>query len=211
MINPKSVILGHHLKKSRNVVRRVRDHGYFIPRQQLIETLYCLPEFFHWSEHSHTSHDNFIRDICDGQYIRNSPFFQRNPKALQIILYNDDIEIVNPLGTHVKKHKITLFYASFANIPPEYRSKLQSIFLIAIAKSKHLKRHGFDRLLKIFIETVNILSSEGLQIEVNGLPYTVKGALVMAPADTPAANNLGGFTEGVGFAYKKCRTCFISN
>lgn len=39
----------------------------------------------------------------------------------------------------------------------------------------------------------------------------VEGAVVMAPADTPAANSLGGFKEGVGFAYINCRTCLVSN
>lgn len=211
MVNPKSVLLGHHLKKSKGSVHRVQDHGYFIPLQDLIESLYNLPKFCFWLEHTHNSQDNLMKDICDGQYISNSPLFERNSNALQILLYNDDIEIVNPLGTHVKKHKITLFYASFANIPPEYRSKLQSIFLIAVAKSKYLKHHGFGKLLKDFIDTVNKMSSDGLQIVVNGLPRTIKGALVMTPADTPAANSLGGFKEGVGFAYKKCRTCLISN
>ena len=33
----------------------------------------------------------------------------------------------------------------------------------------------------------------------------------MTPADTPAANSLGVFKEGVGFAYKKCRACLVSN
>lgn len=55
------------------------------------------------------------------------------------------------------------------------------------------------------------MSSGGLQIEANGRQYNVEGAVVMAPAGTPAANSLGGFKEGVGFAYKKCRTCLVSN
>lgn len=210
MISTKSIVLGHHLKKSKNVVSRVKDHGYIIPLRELVAALHNLPEFLYWCQHTHVSQGNLMTDICDGQYVKNNPFFQQNPNALQIVLYNDDIEIVNPLGTHVKKHKITLFYATFANIPPEYRSKLQSIFLVAVAKSKYLKKHGVKKLLKDFIETVNIMSSMGLPVEVNGLNLRVKGAVVMAPADTPAANNLGGFKEGVGFAYKKCRTCLIS-
>lgn len=143
--------------------------------------------------------------------MKNNQLFRRNPKALQIILYNDYIEIVNPLGIHIKKHKITLFYATFANIPPEYRSKLHAIFLIGVARSRILKSYGISKLLENFIKTVNVMSSGGLQIEANGRQYNVEGAVVMAPADTPAANSLGGFKEGVGFAYKKCRTCLVSN
>ena len=57
------------------------------------------------------------------------------------------------------------------------------------------------------------MSYGGLHIEANCTQYTVDGAVVMTPADTPAANSLGGyrFKEGVGFAYKKCRACLVSN
>lgn len=211
IICPQPVTLGSHLKKTKGTVKRIRDQGYFIPFEDLIKALYCLPEVLYWFQHSHKSNDNFVRDICDANYVKNNQLFKRNPKALQIILYNDDIEIVNPLGTHIKKHKITLFYATFANIPPEYRSKLHAIFLIGVARSRILKSYGISKLLDNFIKTVNVMSSGGLQIEANGKQYNVEGAVVMAPADTPAANSLGGFKEGVGFAYKKCRTCLVSN
>ncbi|CAC5401624.1 unnamed protein product [Mytilus coruscus] len=78
-------------------------------------------------------------DICDGEFIRNSPFFQQNPNAIQVILNADDVEIVNPLGSHIKKHKLTMFYFTKANIPPQYRSKLHVIQLLAIAKTNDLR------------------------------------------------------------------------
>lgn len=211
MVSPQSIELGYHLKKSQGGIKRIRDYGYFIPFEDLITILYCLPEVQFWFQNNHKTHDTLMRDICDGCYIKENPLFRRNPNALQIILYNDDIEIVNPLGTHVKKHKVTLFYVAFANIPPEYRSKLQSIFLVAVAKSRYIRKHGVSKLLKNFIQTVSRLVSGGFEIQVNGRAHNIEGALVMAPADTPAANSLGGFKEGVGFAYKKCRTCLISN
>ena len=37
------------------------------------------------------------------------------------------------------------------------------------------------------------------------------GVLVMAPCDTLAAQWLGGFKEGVGFAHRVCRTCDVDN
>lgn len=79
-------------------------------------------------------------DICDGEFIRNSPFFQQNPNAIQVILNTDDVEIVNPLGSHIKKHKLTMFYFTIANIPPQYRSKLHIIQLLAIAKKNVWKK-----------------------------------------------------------------------
>lgn len=47
------------------------------------------------------------------------------------------MEIVNPPGAHVKKHKITVFYFTLCNIPPEFRSQLHAMQLLAIAKTRH--------------------------------------------------------------------------
>ena len=53
---------------------------------------------------------------------------------LQVLLYLDEIEIVNPIGTHVKKQKLTMFYFTIANIPPSFRSRYEAIQLLAVAK-----------------------------------------------------------------------------
>jgi len=210
MIDLVPVLLGFQLKTIKGEGKRVRDFGYVIPFKELLTALYNLPEFLFWIEHSHEQRNGVMMDFCDGNFMQNHALFSHNKKALQIVLYNDDLEIVNPLGTHVKKHKITVFYVTFGNIPPEYRSKLQAIFPIAFVKTKLTKKHGLNKLLQDFIQTVNIMSSGGFTINVNGTDHNVEGALVIAPADTPASNLIGGFKEGVGFSYKKCRTCKIT-
>ena len=57
-------------------------------------------------ENSHQRHDEMIADYCDGQVYRQHPLFSRDPHALQIILYYDDVEVVNPLGSKTSKHKV---------------------------------------------------------------------------------------------------------
>ena len=47
-------------------------------------------------------------DFCDGsQYLTHSLFSVDNT-ALQIILYYDELELCNPLGSRRKKHKLGL-------------------------------------------------------------------------------------------------------
>ena len=82
------------------------------------------------------SQDDFMYDICDGAILSNPPLFSVDRKALQIILNCDDMEIVNPLGSHVKKSKIMMFYFTLDNIPLQYRSKLQVIQLLAASRTK---------------------------------------------------------------------------
>ena len=150
-------------------------------------------------------------DFCDGDYLQRHPVFKRNKHALQIILYTGDLEIVNPLGTHTRKHKVTVFYFTLGNIPPEDRSKLSNIYLLAVAKAQHVKRHGMQKLLDDLIGTLNDLSNGGIAFTVNGQERLFEGGLVAVTADTSAANLLGGFKEGVGFAKIPCRLCFVTS
>ena len=39
---------------------------------------------------------------------------------------------------------------------------------------------------------------------------TVRGAVVCLCGDIPASNFLGGFKEGVGFSFRKCRQCLCT-
>lgn len=50
--------------------------------------------------------DDVMTDFCDGQYIKDNPFFLKYPSALQFILYYDDIEVCNPLGASAGVHKL---------------------------------------------------------------------------------------------------------
>ena len=55
---------------------------------------------------SHVSGDETMRDFCDGTYYKEHPVFSAHPEALQILLYYDDIEVGNPLGTKAGEHKL---------------------------------------------------------------------------------------------------------
>ena len=57
-------------------------------------------------ENSHQRNDGMIADYCDGEVFRQHPLFSRDLCALQIQLYYDDVEVVNPLGSKTTKHKV---------------------------------------------------------------------------------------------------------
>ena len=57
-------------------------------------------------ENPHKSSDGLIRDYCDGEQFRNHPLFSVDSKALQIMVYYDDLETCNPLGSRATKHKL---------------------------------------------------------------------------------------------------------
>lgn len=54
----------------------------------------------------HFSKDGNMRDYCDSPSFKEHPLFRDDPNALQIQLYYDDVEVVNPLGGNTKVHKL---------------------------------------------------------------------------------------------------------
>ena len=82
-----------------------------ILQMQLIFIYYkCI----HQIHHNHERSDNLMSDFCDGELYRKHSLFSVDRQALQVLLYNDDIEICNPLGSRAKVHKMCKYINSFA-------------------------------------------------------------------------------------------------
>ena len=124
------------------------------------------------SKRIHT--DGLIEDFCDGTVFANHPLFSIDPCALQIIAYYDEVEICNPLGSHVKKYKLGIVFYTLGNIAPKYRSRLRLFNLAIIATSPIIEKHGLDNVLKPFIHDLNILSKTGITVSFFGVPKLLK-------------------------------------
>ncbi len=210
LVEPQEVLLGTEFKKIKGHMTEVKRYGYCIPLEKTLQALLNLPEIRTAVSASHYSESSMMKDVCDGMYIRTHPLFLKDPSALAIVLNHDDMEIVNPLGSRVKKNKLSMFYFYLANIPPQFRSKLVAIQLVAVARSRELRKYGVDKLLEDFVTTLNELQCRGIKFKIGTSEHLVYGTLVMAPCDTLAAQWIGGFKEGVGFAVKPCRTCEVT-
>ena len=53
---------------------------------------------------------NTLIDFCDGSAFNEHLLYSKDHKALQIVLYFDELEICNPLGSRKKKHKLGICY-----------------------------------------------------------------------------------------------------
>ena len=50
-----------------------------------------------------------MKDFCDGVIYKNHPVFKSQNLALQIVLYYDDVETANPLGSKAGNHKLGIY------------------------------------------------------------------------------------------------------
>ena len=54
----------------------------------------------------HQRNDDKLEDLCDGTAYKEHPLFSKDETALQIMLYYDDLEVANPIGSRSTKHKL---------------------------------------------------------------------------------------------------------
>lgn len=209
-VEPEKIFLGKEYKTIKGRPRKVNQYGYYIPIDKVIQVLLHSTNVLYWIENDHFSDDDIMRDFCDGTYIRTNPYFQAHPEALQIILFYDDAEFCNPIGHRTKKHSMGLFYWTLGNFPPSHRSSYSSIFLLAVAKTKHLKKWGLNNLLCRFISTLKRLDT-GIKVIINGIEKEVHGRLIAAPCDSLGSASLGGYKMPGSFARKPCRSCNVSS
>lgn len=159
---------------------------------------------------SRIHNDGTLRDFCDGELFRQHPLFSKDHMALQIIAFYDELELCNPLGTHVKKHKLGIVLFTLGNIDPKFRSSLRVIHLVLAATAPVIEKHGLDAIMEPFVEDLKSLASEGITVFVNGIERTFRGALLAFLADNLASHSLAGFKESFSFALRLCRTCLIT-
>ena len=158
---------------------------------------------------SRIRNDGIMEDFCDGATFKSHPLFSQDPEALQIIGYFDELEVCNPLGSHIKKHKVGVVFYTLGNIHPKFRSTFRAINLAILATKPVLEKHGIDAVLQPFIEDCNKLATTGVSVCVKGADRVFKGALLAFLADNLASNELGGFKLSFSFSFRCCRTCLV--
>ena len=151
-----------------------------------------------------------LKDTRDGTVYKCHPVFSQNHNALQIIPYYDKIEPCNPLGSHAKFHKLECLFFTLGNIPAKFRSQLKCIFLVSIATSPIIEKHGIDELLNPFVRDMRELVENKLKLVIDGKVREYDVGLLALLADNLGAHQVGGFKESMSFAYRICRSCMAT-
>jgi hypothetical protein len=180
--------------------------AYYFPFKNLLSLLLRLPEMKDFVISPQIGSTDEMHDFNNGRLVAHFA-----SGCLLFSLYADDFCICNPLGQARTKHKLLIFYVQVLNVPPKYRSKVASVFPLAIANAKSLRPNlclNLSKLLRDFTDTMKMLSTDGIVFNVCGKSTTLKGHLVAFIGDSLAANALGGFKEGFSEKVKRCcRAC----
>ena len=151
-------------------------------------------------------HPGVYYDIHDGKIYKDDDYFDNHENTMSLILYHDELEVANPLGSRAGVHKLDMYYYSMGNISPKFRSKRCAVRLFAIANADLVKKYGIDCIMKPLVDDLQLLY-EGYTFEVGGIEKVIHGKVLMCNGDTLGQHYWGGYKEGVGAAFSKCRHC----
>lgn len=112
-INPVKVILKKTFTADEESLNLAETEifGYYVPFQRSLEKLLSLIPSTDKLDYSGNL-DSFKTNIFDGNFIKNMLSSKKNKNQLLFAIYCDELEIVNPIGAHRTKHKISEFSKS---------------------------------------------------------------------------------------------------
>lgn len=125
-----------------------------------------------------------------------------------LILYFDDIEINNPLGSHANIQKLGAVYFSLGCIPYEFSSMLENIFLAQLHYTKDHKIAGNMKIFGNIIDQITDLGKHGLTVNVGGQQRIIYFSLLTIIGDNLGLNDICGFTTSFN-AQNMCRICTV--
>jgi hypothetical protein len=153
MVAAKSVFLGNRFDQSldpatgsmRQVIKR--DTFQYVPVLKLIELLLSDYSILKETMNVRISNDGLMHDFCDGSLFKSNPLFAEDSSALQLCLYYDEYEVVNPQGSRKGIHKIGFIYLSLRNVRPMFNSRLSNIHILAAFNCLDRSKYGFEKIL----------------------------------------------------------------
>ena len=151
-----------------------------------------------------SQNDDLLSTYRDGTFFKNK--FNNDEIVIPILLYNDDYETGNPLGSRKTKNKISGFYMSLLCLPEKYQSTLNNILLAACAKSEIVAQYGVDCVLSVIVKDLEKLEEDGLEITCDAYTGIVKPYLFQVIGDNLGIHQVLGFA-GSFSANFMCRFC----
>lgn len=126
-------------------------------------------------------------------------------KSIQLIFFQDGLELVNPLGAARVKHKANGVYFTLGNLSPKSRSKVDTIMMASLFFDKDLKYFKPAKMFELLIKDLKKLETEGIMFDGEILPVK----LVFIAGDNLGSHLIGGFLESFSVEYF-CRYCEIT-
>ena len=149
--------------------------------------------------------ENVIKDCIDGAVFGQNKFFSDNPSAVKLVVFQDELEVANPLGAGKNLHKIQCTYFTILDVIPALRTKVKSVQLCSLVLSRHWKKYGNGPCNKNLIDDLKDLETDGLQI-MKPVKKIIKAGLALIVGDNLGQHMLSELNCSFSSGYI-CRVC----
>ncbi|XP_076061631.1 uncharacterized protein LOC143037379 [Oratosquilla oratoria] len=126
-----------------------------------------------------------LRDVKDGTVFRS--LFQQ--ESFQIILYQDAFEVVNPLGSARKKHKVVGVYFTLANIDSHLRSSIDHVQLVMLFTESDLQ-FGQDKVFSRLVKDLQSLETTGIEVKTVEGEKNIQGTVCAIVGDNLGSHGI---------------------
>lgn len=218
---PQELALGTHweMKQMRKnavaIPQLLQSRFQYIRISETIKNLFCDDTFrsiyMQYNDNdSGTKHkcaDGVFQDFCCGSVYKNTALYSKHPNSLQIKISSDDFTVANPLGPRATVHKLCAIYFNIQNMPKEYLSKLDNIYLVCLAHTDDLKtpQTDFNDIWRVIVEDIRVLETDGIELEDGTI---LRGSISCLGFDNLGAHQALGLVESFRSTYC-CRICTL--
>ena len=89
-------------------------------------------------------------------------------KTVELILYHDDFNVVNPLGNETGKYKTSAFYFVLSELSFKFRSKLSDVNLVLLVFAQIVPRYVYRKILQPVLADIKELDAQGVDVRFEG-------------------------------------------
>jgi len=120
-------------------------HGQYVPILDTIQALFKFDSVCQQFLNQPAERPGVLSDLMHGSVFISNTLFGYRPHSLKIILYQDAFEIVNPVGSAKRKHKLLGVYMTLGNIYAYNRSAVDQVQLVLLRLESDLKAFGWSQ------------------------------------------------------------------
>lgn len=218
LLNPVLRVIGvaeEQKNNNRETVMVLKNHcSYFVPLSKTLKLFFEISGVFKivfdYQNALMTSENTAIINLVHGRLWRKIiKTFPNNQIVFPLIIYFDDFEPLNPLGSHATCYKIGAVYFSLPTIPPEFASRLENVFLSLLFYSGDRQKFGNRKTFQPLIDDLLLLETIGLNINVKDQVFNVKFCVVLVTGDNLGVHSILGLNESFSSNYF-CRFCTVT-
>lgn len=139
-------------------------------------------------------------------YISYEPFKQSEDQLIRVLLYEDEFEIANPLGSAKEDFKLLGVYLTLGRLPLHCRSRVEAMQVVLLCRQKDVKEFGLTKVLQPLIEDLVDLERSG--VVISGARHDVRLDFMMG--DNLGSYSIGGFSRNFSTSTYFCRVCLVT-